>query len=149
TTFETFPFPYPPGKEQQDSPIVQATIARWAQALVQWRDAWLNRPPPPAGVIDVTYKKMLNSRTLTNLYNGLEYYRATVKAGQLFSQSEFEKVTRKSVNRSQIEELADIHTALDRAVLDAYGWPHTLTDEQILENLLTLNLQRAAQESST
>jgi hypothetical protein len=36
------------------------------------------------------------------------------------------------------------HQALDRAVLDAYGWPHDLTDEQILERLLALNLQRAA-----
>ena len=38
----------------------------------------------------------------------------------------------------------DIHRALDTAVLDAYNWPHNLTDEQILEHLLTLNLQRAA-----
>lgn len=27
---------------------------------------------------------------------------------------------------------------------DAYGWPHALTDEQILERLLALNLERAA-----
>ena len=35
------------------------------------------------------------------------------------------------------------HERLDRAVLDAYGWPHDLTDEQILERLLALNLERA------
>ena len=29
------------------------------------------------------------------------------------------------------------------AVLDAYGWPHTLTDEGILGELLKLNLSRA------
>lgn len=28
-------------------------------------------------------------------------------------------------------------------MLDAYGWPHDLTDEQILEWLLALNLERA------
>jgi hypothetical protein len=28
-------------------------------------------------------------------------------------------------------------------VLDAYGWPHNLSDEQILERLLALNLERA------
>jgi hypothetical protein len=28
-------------------------------------------------------------------------------------------------------------------VCDAYGWPHDLTDEQILERLLALNLERA------
>lgn len=39
------------------------------------------------------------------------------------------------------------HTTLDRAVLDAYGWPHHLTDEQILERLLALNLARAAAQN--
>ncbi|NLE60281.1 MAG: class I SAM-dependent DNA methyltransferase, partial [Planctomycetes bacterium] len=34
------------------------------------------------------------------------------------------------------------HEKLDRAVLDAYGWRHDLTDEQILERLLALNLER-------
>jgi hypothetical protein len=28
-------------------------------------------------------------------------------------------------------------------VLDTYGWPHDLSDEQILERLLALNLKRA------
>ncbi|VAW31144.1 hypothetical protein MNBD_CHLOROFLEXI01-3083, partial [hydrothermal vent metagenome] len=58
-----------------------------------------------------------------------------------------DKVTRKSVGRSDIQELDDIHTALDNAVLDAYGWPHTLNDEEILEHLLALNLERAAQQT--
>ncbi len=33
---------------------------------------------------------------------------------------------------------------LDRAVLDAYGWPHDLSDEAILTRLLALNAERAA-----
>jgi hypothetical protein len=32
---------------------------------------------------------------------------------------------------------------LDAAILDAYGWPNDLPDEQILERLLALNLERA------
>jgi hypothetical protein len=36
------------------------------------------------------------------------------------------------------------HRRLDRVVLDAYGWPYDQTDEQILERLLALNLERAA-----
>jgi len=36
------------------------------------------------------------------------------------------------------------HKKLDDAVLDAYGWPHDITDDQILERLLALNLQRAS-----
>lgn len=34
------------------------------------------------------------------------------------------------------------HQKLDHAVLDAYGCKYTLSDEEILERLLTLNLQR-------
>ncbi len=100
------------------------------------------------------YEKMLKKRTLTNLYNGLVYYRQTVKSatrqpGNHFMQAEFDKVTRRSVTREQIQELDDIHTALDHAVLDAYGWPPTLTDEEILEHLLALNLERAATDTDT
>ena len=43
-----------------------------------------------------------------------------------------------------IQELEDIDNALDHAVLDSYTWPHNLSDEEILEHLLALNLERAA-----
>jgi type II restriction/modification system DNA methylase subunit YeeA len=36
------------------------------------------------------------------------------------------------------------HRRLDRAVLDAYGWSHDLSDDEILARLLALNLERAA-----
>jgi SAM-dependent methyltransferase len=104
STFETFPFPWPPGHEPQDDPRV-LTIAQAARELVEKRDAWLN----PA---DATEKELKN-RTLTNLYNA----------------------------RPTWLDLA--HQKLDRAVLAAYGWPPTLTDDQILEHLLALNLERA------
>jgi hypothetical protein len=35
------------------------------------------------------------------------------------------------------------HRKLNAAVLGAYGWPHDLSDEQILERLLALNVERA------
>ena len=35
------------------------------------------------------------------------------------------------------------HRRMDEAVLDGYGWPHDLGDEEILERLLALNLERA------
>lgn len=60
STFETFPFPWPPGSEPKDSPLVQ-TIAEAARELVAKRDTWLNPP-------DATLKE-LKARTLTNLYN--------------------------------------------------------------------------------
>ena len=55
------------------------------------------------------------------------------------------KETQSLIPLDIIEELDHIHTTLDHAVLDAYGWPHTLTDDQILEHLLALNLERAHQ----
>ena len=54
----------------------------------------------------------LKKRTLTNLYN-----------------------TRPSW-------LQFAHERLDAAVLDAYGWPTDITDEQVLERLLDLNFER-------
>jgi type II restriction/modification system DNA methylase subunit YeeA len=60
STFETYPFPWPPGKEKKSSPQVKA-IAKAAAELVAKRDAWLN--PPDAS------PEALKERTLTHLYN--------------------------------------------------------------------------------
>ena len=62
STFETFPFPWPPGNEPKNSPQVKA-IAEAARDLVKQRDGWLN--PPKAS------PEVLATRTLTNLYNDL------------------------------------------------------------------------------
>jgi len=63
--------------------------------------------------------KKLAKRTLTNLYNERPAW------------------------------LANAHAKLDAAVAAAYGFPVSLTDEQILERLLALNQQRAAKETNT
>lgn len=142
----SFPFPWSPGSEPSEAEDERvAEIAHWARALVAWRQAWLHPPREDmhADGVGDAYEKMVKKRTLTNLYNGLVYYRETVKAGELFDPTQFAKVTRKSVSRSEIQELDDIHTALDHAVLTAYGWPTNLTDEEILARLLALNLERA------
>lgn len=107
TTFETFPFPWPPGAEPTQNPLVQA-IAAAAKELVAKRDNWLN--PPGADETE------LKQRTLTNLYN----------------------------RRPTWLQLA--HHKLDEAVFAAYGWPPSLTDDEILERLLALNLERAAKQ---
>ncbi|MBM3128479.1 MAG: class I SAM-dependent DNA methyltransferase [Chloroflexi bacterium] len=60
TTFETFPFPFPPGKESKNDKRVKA-IAQAAKELVEQRDRWLNPPDIP--------EADLKKRTLTNLYN--------------------------------------------------------------------------------
>ena len=45
-----------------------------------------------------------------------------------------------------VSVLKKIHDDLDAAVFDAYGWPHDLTDEQILEKLVKLNTERSEEE---
>ncbi len=60
TTFETFPFPWSPGKEPKDHPHV-SLIAQAAKELVEQRDRWLK-----AEDLSEAEKK---SRTLTSLYN--------------------------------------------------------------------------------
>src|SRR5271170_7102488 len=60
STFETFPFPWPPGSEPEESPLVEA-ISEAACKLVEQRDHWLNPP--------VAAPEELVKLTLTNLYN--------------------------------------------------------------------------------
>jgi type II restriction/modification system DNA methylase subunit YeeA len=62
STFDTFPFPYPPGTEptDADSPIVRA-IADAARELARLRDTWLHPSNP--------FRDDLKDRTLTKLYN--------------------------------------------------------------------------------
>jgi hypothetical protein len=45
-----------------------------------------------------------------------------------------------------VSVLKKIHDDLDAAVFDAYGWSHDLADDQILERLVILNAERAAEE---
>jgi len=40
--------------------------------------------------------------------------------------------------------LQNAHERFDRAVFAAYGWPADISDEEILQNLLALNQERAA-----
>ena len=60
STFETFPFPWPPGQEPLSDPKPEA-VAEVSRELHRLRDGWLN--PPGASAAD------LEERTLTNLYN--------------------------------------------------------------------------------
>ncbi len=59
------------------------------------------------------------------------------------SEAELKKRTLTNLYNQRPTWLDLAHKRLDDAVLDAYGWPHDLTDDQILERLLALNLERA------
>lgn len=60
----------------------------------------------------------LRRRTLTNLYNDYESH----------------------------TWLVNIHDRLNAAVAAAYGWDADISDEQMLERLLALNLERAEKD---
>jgi len=44
--------------------------------------------------------------------------------------------------------LLSLHHDLDTAVADAYGWPTTLPDTELLARLVQLNHARAAEEKA-
>lgn len=145
STFETFPFPVgltpadtqgqPRAEGELQLPPVAAEhlpvavkIAGAAQRLTSLRDNWLNpaewvdRIPeavqgyPERIIAKPEHAAELKKRTLTNLYNARPAW------------------------------LDNAHKALDKAVAEAYGWTDytpTMSDEDILLRLLTLNLERS------
>ncbi|MEG4860992.1 class I SAM-dependent DNA methyltransferase [Microcoleus sp. K1-B6] len=75
--------------------------------------------------------------TITAMYNLLE----KLRKGEPLDDKD------KAFNqKALVSTLKQIHDELDVAVFAAYGWESTLTDDQILENLVTLNAQRAEEE---
>ncbi len=58
-------------------------------------------------------------------------------------EAELKKRTLTNLYNARPTWLDNAHTALDRAVLDAYGWPHDLADDDLLARLLALNAERA------
>ena len=121
--FDTFPLPSSLGC--RDS--VDLAIEEAAGRLYQLRQNWLHPADLVAQIPEVVsgYPDrivpasteaglQMSTLTLTNLYN------------------------------SRPAWLTNAHKALDEAVAAAYGWSADLTDEQILEKLLALNLERAA-----
>ncbi len=124
TTFETFPFPWSPGREDSAHPA-HARISAAAAQLHQERDEWLN-PPDKS-------EKELKDYTLTNLYNALQVWRG------------LDNMRVKPAAADFAPRLDELHRALDEAVCDAYGWEVAVLDdeEEILRRLLDLNLERA------
>ncbi|MCA9970236.1 MAG: hypothetical protein KC425_08475 [Anaerolineales bacterium] len=77
--------------------------------------------------------------TLTDMYNVLEKERA----GEPLDDKE-----RVIHEQGLISILRQLHDELDAAIFAAYGWPADLTDEEILQRLVDLNAERAAEEAS-
>jgi len=131
TTFDTFPFPEGltpniPASDYADDPRATA-IAEAAARLNELREKWLNPdnlvrrqpevvPDYPDRILPVSPEaaKILQKRTLTNLYNERPAW------------------------------LDHAHGVLDGAVAAAYGWPADLSDDEVLAKLFALNQDRAA-----
>jgi len=64
------------------------------------------------------------------------------------SEAELKKRTLTNLYNARPAWLQNAHAALDQAVLDAYGWPRDLSDDEILARLLALNLERAGQQGT-
>ena len=140
TTFETFPFPWSPGREDESDPA-HIRISAAAKQLHEERHAWLNPHPaendgrgdsvsrPPAARPEAALK----DRTLTNLYNALQVWRG------------LDKIKTKPAAADFAPRLDQLHRELDEAVCAAYGWDCVVLDdeEEILRRLLVLNLARA------
>ncbi|WP_036479511.1 DNA methyltransferase [Nitratireductor basaltis] len=91
--------------------------------------------------LDATRKKVLAEHpdlTMTGLYNVME----KLKSGEALSDKEEDVKT-----RGLVLILKELHETIDRLTAEAYGWPHDLSDEDILERLVALNAERAKEEA--
>ena len=77
-------------------------------------------------------------RQQSRIYNVLE----KLRAGSALNAKE------KAIHdKGLVAVLRSLHIELDAAVLDAYGWADHPSDEQLLERLVALNAERAAEEA--
>lgn len=120
-TFDPFPFPDPPEDLKQRIRTLGERLDRF-------------RKERQADHADLT---------LTQMYNVLERLRELDRDPAAKPLDAKEKAIH---DKGLISVLHQIHDELDRAVFDAYGWPHDLSDEAILEKLVALNKERAAEE---
>ena len=77
------------------------------------------------------------SLTITDMYNVLEKLRAEVA---------LDAREQRTHELGLVSVLRQLHDELDAAVADAYGWPHALSDAELLARLVELNARRAAEE---
>lgn len=77
--------------------------------------------------------------TLTILYNVL----VAIRAGQPLSDAD-----KHVLQTGQVELLRHLHDRLDAAVAAAYGWPADLSALAIVERVVALNGERAAEEAA-
>ena len=167
TCFETFPFPKPTAGQRE-------AIAAAAKELDELRQRWLNPPEWTReevlefpGSTDGPWGRYIthadpNGQTLADqrpsdagsvghghvgdaasIRIGLVRYPRLVPKDDECAK-ELKKRTLTNLYNQRPTWLDHAHRKLDEAVFAAYGWPADLTDDQLLEKLLALNLARAS-----
>lgn len=112
-------FPFPVLNDTQ-----KETIGRIAEQLDAHRKRQIEQHP---------------ELTMTGLYNVLE----KLRSGESLSAKE-----KTLHDKGLVSVLRELHDELDAAVAEAYGWSADLSDEEILQNLVALNQERAAEEAN-
>ena len=146
TTFETVPFPYPPGTEDQRAPVVQA-IAQAAQALVAQRDLWLAGGEPEALTPALSPRERepeVREQSGVAGEPNVGNQHIAPRPGMGEGKGVRDNRTLTGLYNTRPDWLDLAHRRLDQAVFAAYDWPPDLADDAILERLLALNGQRAA-----
>lgn len=113
------PFPFP-----DPSPVQRTRVADLAEELDATRKLALAEVP---------------RLTMTDLYN----LRERIAAGATLTGGDLARAT---AARAFI--VHQLHNEIDRAVADAYGWPHDLSPSEIVARLVALNHVRKAEEES-
>ena len=113
------PFPFPAA-----TPTQAAVIAALAEELDVFRKACLLAHP---------------HLTLTGLYNVLD----ALRAGQALTLGD-----KDVLDAGRIAVLRHLHDRLDAAVAEAYGWPAGLSATAVVEQVVALNRERAAEEAA-
>lgn len=131
-------------------------IAAAAKELNDLRERWLNPPEWTRtatlefpGSVGGPWARFIDPESVnaTTGVGTVRYPRLEPRDAKCAA--ELKKRTLTALYNERPAWLDHAHRKLDAAVAAAYGWPADLSDEQILERLLALNLQRAADEATT
>jgi type II restriction/modification system DNA methylase subunit YeeA len=142
TCFETFPFPEPTAEQR-------AAVAAAAKELDALRNNWLN-PPEWTKTETLEFPGSVGGPWKRYVHDADERGGGVVRYPRLVPKDDtaaakLKKRTLTNLYNEAPAWLTNAHRRLDETVFAAYGWPPSLSDDEILARLLELNLTRAEQ----
>jgi hypothetical protein len=125
----------------------EAAIGAAAKELDDLRRKWLNPPEWTKeevlefpGSMDGPWKRFVSKPNAKGI-GTVRWPRVVAKDAE--SAKKLAKRTLTNLYNERPTWLANAHRKLDETVFAAYGWPVDLSDAQILERLLALNLEQS------